>query len=90
MASNKSWQKYSEKLKKIEENQLKLKTIIDIEEEEKTRKNQAKWRQMIAEEMMNYSTTEGEVVCPFTYLRCDFDELGTIFRASHIKSFFRM
>lgn len=85
--SNKSWQEYSEKLRRIEENQLKLKTIIDIEEEEKTRKNQAKWRQMIAEEMMNYSTTEGEVVCPFTYLRCDFNELGTIFRASHIKSF---
>ena len=37
--------------------------------------------------MMNYSTTEGEVFCPFTYLTCNFNELGTLFRASHIKAY---
>lgn len=85
--SNKTWHDYSEKQRKIEESQLRLKTIIELDEEEKTRRNQAKWRQMIAEEMMNYSTTEGEIICPFTFLRCDFDSLGTLFRASHIKSY---
>lgn len=85
--NNLAWQKYSEKQKKIEENNLKNKTIVDIDNEEKTRKQQSKWRNMLAEEMMNYSTTEGEVFCPLTYLTCNFEELGTLFRASHIKSF---
>lgn len=85
--SNEAWRLYSDKQRQIDENKLRLKTIADIDEEEKTRKNQSKWRQMIAEEMMNYSTKEGEIFCPFTHLRCDYNDLGTLFRASHIKSF---
>lgn len=85
--TNNSWQRFAEKQKKIEEYNLKNKTIIDIENEEKTRKQQSKWRTMLAEEMMNYSTKEGEVFCPFTYISCNFEELGPLFVASHIKDY---
>lgn len=84
--SNLSWQRYAEKQKKIEEARLKSKEIVESEEE-KTRKQQSKWRDLLAQEMMNYSTSEGEVFCPFTFLTCNYNDLGTLFRASHIKAY---
>ena len=84
--SNLSWQKYAEKQKKIEEAKLSSKEIVESEEE-KTRKQQSKWRDLLAQEMMNYSTSEGEVFCPFTFLTCNYNDLGTLFRASHIKAY---
>lgn len=84
--SNLSWQRYAEKQKKIEEARLNSKDIVESEEE-KTRKQQSKWRDLLAQEMMNYSTSEGEVFCPFTFLTCNYNDLGTLFRASHIKAY---
>lgn len=50
------------------------------------RKHQNKWRKKLAEEMKNYSPN-GEVFCPFTGVKVNFEEVGTIFRASHIKPY---
>ena len=85
--SNLSWQRYAEKQKRIAESKLNSKDIVSLDDEEKTRKQQSKWRDLLAQEMMNYSTVEGEVFCPFTFLTCNYNDLGTLFRASHIKSF---
>ena len=85
--SNLSWQRYAEQQKKIAEAKLSSKDIVDPDEDEKTRKQQSKWRDLLAQEMMNYSTSECEVFCPFTYLTCNYNDLGTLFRASHIKAF---
>lgn len=82
---NASWLKYKFK----EENRLISETRIDQIEiiESYDRRYQDKWRNLLAEEMMNYSTSDYEVFCPFTLINTRFDELGTLFRASHIKSF---
>lgn len=85
--TNLSWQKYAEKQKQIAETKLSSKNLVDSEDDEKTRKQQSKWRDLLAQEMMNYSTSEGEVFCPFTFLTCNYNDLGTLFRASHIKAF---
>lgn len=60
--------------------------INDLDKEV-TRKKQNEWRKMLYKEMSVYTSTEGEVFCPFTYIQCNFDELGTLFVASHIKAF---
>lgn len=85
--TNLSWQRYAEKQKKIAESRLASQINFALEDDEKTRKQQSKWRDLLAQEMMNYSTSEGEVFCPFTFLTCNYNELGTLFRASHIKAF---
>lgn len=85
--SNKQWQSYIEKQNSIQETKLKGFTITESEDVEKNRNQQNKWRDLLASEMMNYSTTEGEVFCPLTNIACDYESLGTIFRASHIKPF---
>lgn len=85
--TNLSWQKYAEKQKQIAETKLSSKNLVDSDDDEKTRKQQSKWRDLLAQEMMNYSTSEGEVFCPFTFLTCNYNDLGTLFRASHIKAF---
>lgn len=56
-------------------------------EDEIDRRFQAEWRNALAEEMMNYSSKEGMVMCPLTGIEVDFDKVGTLFRASHIKGF---
>lgn len=56
-------------------------------DDEVTRQQQATWRKMLANEMMGYTQTFGEVFCPMTYITLDFDKLGTLFVASHIKGF---
>lgn len=85
--SNEKWEKYITKEIEKSEELLKTKTIVELDELQKSRKQQAKWRNLLAEEMMNYSTIDGEVFCPLTYLAVDFDNAGTLFRASHIKAF---
>lgn len=84
--TNKTWEKYQEILnRKI---QIDISQSILIEEKEIiTRKYQEKWRNRLAEEMMNFTTVDREVFCPLTYITGDFDEIGTLYRASHIKSF---
>lgn len=85
--TNLSWQKYAEKQQQIQESKLLGDTAVSSDEIEKTRKQQSKWRDLLAKEMMNYSVNDGEIFCPFTYLTCNYDELGTLFRASHIKAY---
>ena len=56
-------------------------------EDEVTRQQQSVWRNMLANEMMGYTQTNGQVFCPLTYITADFNSLGVLFRASHIKGF---
>lgn len=60
---------------------------IDSIEDEVTRQQQSAWRKMLANEMMGYSQDGNQVFCPFTYITADFDSLGALFVASHIKGF---
>ena len=83
---NKSWYHYAEKKQRSIEIILKQ-NLINGTADDKTRAQQSRWRDLLAEEMMNYSTVDGEIFCPFTYLTCNYEQLGTLFRASHIKAF---
>ena len=56
-------------------------------DEEVTRQQQSAWRKMLAKEMMGYTQIDGQVFCPFTYITADFNRLGSLFVASHIKGF---
>lgn len=84
---NERWEKYLEQSGKKEVYELLKRKNLNIDEYEKTRKNQNKWRNLLAEEMMNYTTNENEIFCPLTYITANFNDLGTLFRASHIKEF---
>ncbi|MEG0283222.1 MAG: hypothetical protein RR543_00455 [Erysipelotrichales bacterium] len=80
--TNLIYQKYLEKeMKNIDLKLSKTKYA------EKSRALQSVWRTKLAEEMMNYTMVEGNVFCPFTYVETNFDLLGTLFRASHIKEY---
>lgn len=85
--SNSTWEKYLENNNKQELYNLLKKDNLNSGEQEKTRKNQNKWRNMLAEEMMSYTTTEDEIFCPLTYISANYVNVGTLFRASHIKAF---
>lgn len=84
---NKSWEKYLEQNNKQELFDLLKQDKLSAGDLEKTRNNQNKWRQLLAEEMMGYTTNENEIFCPLTYITINFDSAGTLFRASHIKGF---
>lgn len=81
--TNKKYENYLIKSRQKDEKFLK----ITIDEDDKTRKQQNSWRSKLAEEMMNFTTTPGNVFCPFTYIEGNFEDVGTMYRASHIKSF---
>lgn len=85
--SNSTWEKYLENNNKQELYNLLKKDNLNSGEQEKTRKNQNKWRNMLAEEMMSYTTAEDEIFCPLTYISANYVNVGTLFRASHIKAF---
>jgi hypothetical protein len=57
------------------------------EDTEKSRSQQSAWRNLLAEEMLNYNTKDNYLFCPFTYLEIDFNKAGTLMRASHIKPY---
>ncbi len=80
--TNKAYEDYLVKGKRVAE--LYAKEMV---EEEKTRRYQNLWRESLAEEMMNYTTVEGNVFCPFTYIEGSFENVGTLYRASHIKRY---
>jgi hypothetical protein len=84
---NKSWEKYLEKNNKQELFDLLKQDKLSTRELEKTRNNQSKWRTLLAEEMMGYTPNENEIFCPLTYITINYDNAGTLFRASHIKGF---
>ncbi|WP_035345059.1 HNH endonuclease [Haploplasma modicum] len=82
--SNYVWEQYLiEENKKIESLILREENLFETIESQ-TRIHQDKWRRMLAEEMMNYTTNDDEVFCPFTWVSADFNKVGTVFRASHI------
>lgn len=58
-----------------------------VSSEEKSRKYQSAWKDMLAKEMMVYSSHEGEIFCPFTYISAPYECFSMLFIASHIKSF---
>lgn len=80
--TNQAYENYLIKGKRVVE--LYTKEMI---EDEKTRKYQNSWRESLAEEMMNYTTVEGNVFCPLTYIEGNFEDIGTLYRASHIKRY---
>ncbi|MDD2391672.1 MAG: HNH endonuclease [Bacilli bacterium] len=85
--SNKAWENYLS-LKNIKDLQkLTMEDNLSKEDVEKSRSLQGKWKDMLAAEMMNYTATENEVFCPFTYITSDYSSLKTLYRASHIKEF---
>jgi hypothetical protein len=84
---NKSWEKYLEHNNKKELFELLKQDKLSTKELEKTRNNQSKWRTLLAEEMMGYTTNENEIFCPLTYITANYESAGTLFRASHIKGF---
>ena len=84
--TNKIWEKYLSNKYEKEKNKLNIKDNLLNEESEKSRKNQNNWRNLLAKEMLNYSNDD-EIFCPLTYIKIKFNEVGTLFRASHIKAF---
>lgn len=62
----------------VKENNLSTAEVVD-------RRQQSAWRKKLAEEMMNYTINEYEVFCPLTYITINYENVGTLFRASHIK-----
>lgn len=84
---NESWEKFLEKNNKLEMFELLKKASLSEGEKEKTRKNQNKWRNLLADEMMTYTVNENEIFCPLTYITANFQSVGTLYRASHIKEF---
>ncbi|GAA6859238.1 hypothetical protein AOH221_09290 [Helicobacter pylori] len=84
--TNSKWQIYQEqKLKR--ENNLTAKSPTPFQEEKIQRQHQNKWREALAFEMMNYTTIDRSIFCPLTYIEADFDDMKTLFRASHIKGY---
>ncbi len=87
---NKSYYNYLQVVRKrvISKSQKQDNAVVAIkEDDEVTRQQQAKWRMMLAKEMMGYTSVDGQVFCPFTYITANFHELGPLFVASHIKGF---
>ena len=88
--SNKSYEEYQRKLRNRLIAQITNKqNAVDIDniDDEITRQQQSAWRKMLANEMMGYTQVTNQVFCPFTYITANFEELGSLFIASHIKGF---
>ncbi len=85
--TNEQWQKYLERQNEITRNIATSERYANDIYLEKTRTQQNKWRNMLAQEIMNYTNVDNEVFCPFTLVEANYYDLGTLFRASHIKAF---
>lgn len=87
---NRSYTEYQERVRaRLIARTLGRRNAVNEEEldEEVTRTQQSLWRKMLAEEMMTFTTVTRQVFCPLTYITGDFDKLGALFVASHIKGF---
>lgn len=82
---NSKWLKFLAQTDNQRFNKIDSKKNINFIEEEKTRKYQSQWKDKLAAEMMTYTTVEGEVFCPFTQIRANYDDFSMLFIASHIK-----
>ena len=86
--TNKAYEDYQRKLReRLINRTLNRENAASDINEEVTRQQQAAWRKMLANEMMGYTSVDSQVFCPFTYITVDFDKLGALFVASHIKGF---
>lgn len=83
--TNSAYEKYLAQQQKNLERSFKATKLI--EEDVKSRAQQSPWKTKLAEEMMNYTTVDNEVFCPFTYIRGEYDNLRPLFIASHIKRY---
>lgn len=86
--TNRSYEEYQRKLRErlINRTLNRENAATDIDDEV-TRQQQSAWRRMLANEMMGYTSVDTQVFCPFTYITADFEKLGALFVASHIKGF---
>ncbi|MDE6029499.1 MAG: HNH endonuclease [Clostridiales bacterium] len=88
--SNKAYEEYQHKVRsrQIRQAVLKDNAIDDLQRfDAVTRQQQSAWRRMLANEMMGYTQVNDQVFCPFTYITANFEQLGALFVASHIKGF---
>ena len=82
--------KFWEELRNLQYNKTAYDALSEIHTQDgtkKSRKDQAKWRKLLAEEMMNFSDNGSKIFCPISNMTVDFEKVGTLLRASHIKSF---
>lgn len=88
--TNTSYVKYQERIRRRLINRITSRSnAVEIEdiENEVTRQEQSVWRNMLANEMMAYTQEPRQIFCPLTYITADYDKLGSLFIASHIKGF---
>lgn len=88
--TNTSYVKYQERIRRRLISRITSKSnAVEIEdiENEVTRQEQSAWRNMLANEMMAYTQEPRQIFCPLTYITADYDKLGSLFVASHIKGF---
>lgn len=83
--TNSAWEKYLSTQRFQEESAIRSLSGPTPAEDEKTRNMQSAWKNMLAKEMMAYTTEEGKVFCPFTGVDADFNNFSMLFIASHIK-----
>ena len=76
--NNLSWENYLNKINKIELYNLLKKDALSQGEIEKTRKNQSKWRNLLADEMMSYTANDDEIFCPLTYITAKYSSAGQL------------
>ena len=84
--TNASWERYLTVKRQQEQARIAVQAGLTAEEE-KSRAQQSTWKELLAKEMMNYNTREGEIFCPFTQISADFESFSMLFIASHIKRF---
>ena len=86
--TNKTYEDYQRKLReRLINKTLNKENAASNIDEEVTRQQQSAWRKMLANEMMGYTSVDDQIFCPFTYITVDFEQLGALFVASHIKGF---
>ena len=88
--TNNAYARYQERIRRRLVNAAIARgNAFDVEDmdEEVTRQQQAAWRNMLANEMMGYTQEPRQIFCPLTYITANYDKLGSLFVASHIKAF---
>lgn len=86
--TNEAYEKYQRQTRqRLIQTVLGKENAASVTNETVTRQQQSAWRQMLAKEMMGYTQENSQVFCPFTYITANFEDLGALFVASHIKGF---
>ncbi len=88
--TNNAYVRYQERIRRrLVNDAIARENAFDVEdmENEVTRQQQSAWRNMLANEMMAYTQEPRQIFCPLTYITANYDKLGSLFVASHIKAF---